>query len=458
MITKPGFKTYLLMWFGQLVSVMGTQMTRFAVITWAYQQTGDATTLALLGFFSFLPYVLVSPIAGVLVDRFDRRIVMMCADLGAGLMTVGMFLLYAMGGLQIWHLYVAEALTGVFDAFFIPAHNAAVTTLVPKEHYTRVSGMRSLLQTISQVVAPFAAGALLPFISLGGVMLIDITTFVFAVGVMLALRFPAPPVSKDGEEARGNFWREVRFGFSYIWQRKGLLGLLMIYTGINFGAALTYFGVMSAMVLTRSGGSELALASVQAAMGIGGVIGGLIYTAWGGPKRKIHGLLIATTFSYLLGDFLFAVGRTPVVWMVAGFLAAIFIPVIVGSNKGIWQVKVAPDVQGRVFAVQALFEQISLPIGYLLAGPLADRVFGPAMMPDGALANVFGWLVGTGPGAGMGLMFIFTWIMGVSIGLGGFLIPAVRRVELDLPDHDLLQDADEQEVDMTELAEGTAAA
>lgn len=433
---NSGMKTFTIIWFGQLISLIGTAMTRFALLIWAYKQTGSATTVALLGFFSFVPYVLVSPLAGVWIDRLDRRRVMILADVGAGLMTVGMLGLYATGHLAIWHLYLAEALTGMFEAFQLPAYSAATTMLIPKEHLTRASGMRSIADSASQIIGPFLGGALLVFIDIDGVMLVDIATFLAATLLLLVVRIPNPPANVEDVTLAPNLWRELRFGFSYIQQRPGLLGLLLIFSGISFAAALTYFAILPSLILARTGNNELALSSVQAALGVGGVVGGFILGIWGGPRRKIHGVLAASALSFWLGDLLFAVGRSVPVWVIGAFLASFFVPFIVGANRAIWQAKVAPGVQGRIFSTQSMLQTASMPLGYLIAGPLADYVFEPAMAPGGALADTFGWLVGVGPGAGMGLMFVCTAILGTVVSLSGYLLARVRRVEDELPDYD----------------------
>lgn len=366
---------------------------------------------------------------------------MFFADTASATMTFSLLLLYLNGSLDIWHLYIAEALTGAFDAFQVPAYTASVTTLVPKSQYARASGLRSLAFTTSQVVAPPLAGLVLAAFQLPGVLLLDLLTFGVALATLALVRIPRPVRSEEGARVNEqSFWGQIKFGFNYIWARPGLAYLLVVFMAINFAAALTYFGVMNAMVLARTPGTDaqkaLALAGVQSALGVAGVLGGLAISAWGGPKRKIHGILAYGAVSFLFGDFLMGVGRTPMAWMAAAVVSAIFIPFIVSCDRAIWQAKVAPDVQGRVFGVQAMFRQMMLPIGYLMAGPLADRVFGPAMMPGGAWADTFGGLVGTGEGAGMGLMFVGTALLGAVFCLSGYLIPAVRRVEIDLPDHD----------------------
>ncbi len=438
-----GMQKFSVIWFGQVVSLFGTATTRFALLIWAYDQTGQATTLALLGFFSFITYVLISPIAGVWVDRLDRRRVMLLADLGAGAMTILMLALYTTGNLQIWHLYLAEGLTGAFEAFQLPAYAASVSLLVPKEQYARASGMRSLATNTSQMFAPFFAGLLLRLVDIDGVMLLDVATFLVAMGTLLVIRIPRPSASGEGKGTHGEpFLRQVSFGFRYIWRRPGLMWLVFVFMCINFVAALTWYALLAPMVLGRTSSDELALASVQTALGVGGVLGGLAMSTWGGPKQRIHGVLAGVIISFLLGDFVLGAGRSLPLWIAGAFLGSLFIPLIVGSDQAIWQAKVAPDVQGRVFAAQGMFRTMVMPIGFLVAGPLADRVFGPALMPGGSLEAAFGWLVGTGPGAGIGLMFVFTSMMGITIGITGYLFPWVRNVERDLPDHDAQPEVD----------------
>lgn len=430
-----GMRTFFIIWFGQLVSLIGTAMTRFALLIWTYQQTGQATAVALLGFFSFVPYVLVSPLAGVVVDRYDRRWVMILADMGAGFMTIGLLILYQADGLQIWHLYVAQALAGLFEAFQLPAYTAVSTTLVSKAQYGRINGLRSTANAAAEIIAPLSAGLFVTLIGIDGVMLFDVTTFLVAMLTLFLVRLPHNHKPKPTEESEP-FWQEVTAGLRFITARRGLLGLLITWVGINLFAALTYFAILPPMILARSGGSEMALASVQGTLGAAALVGGLVMSVWGGPRRKIHGALGFTAVSFLFGDFLFAIGRSLPVWLMAAAVSSFFIPLLVGSYRAIWQAKVPLEMQGRVFAVQGALQTAAMPVGYLLAGPLADHLFEPAMMPGGALADALGWLVGTGPGAGMGLMFVGTAVLGCLMSLSGYLTADVREIETRLPDHD----------------------
>ncbi len=447
MFKSQGMRKFTLIWFCQMLSMFGTATTRFALLVWAYQQTGQATTTALLGFFSGILYILLSPVAGIVVDRFDRRKIMILADVGAGSMTVILLLLYNSSQLAIWHLYLAELVLGACDAFYINAYGAAITMLVPKEQYTRVNGMRSLAYSSSQVIAPVMAGLFLTVIGLRGVLTIDSISYVIGISPLLFILIPRPKAEAAEAGEKSRFWRDITFGFRYIWARAGLLGMLLNFVGINLAAALTYFAVFAPMVLARTGGDELALGSVQSAMGIAGVLGGIVMSIWAGPKKRIHGVLAVGALSFLFGDFLTAVGRTTPVWMLGGFIGTFFVPIIVACNRSIWQSKVEPAMQGRVFAAQSMVQEALIPFGYLVAGPLADRFFEPAMQSGGSLAPIFGGLIGTGPGAGMGLMFLCTSILGTAICLSGYLFPAVRNVERDLPDHAPVPEAEPQVIE-----------
>lgn len=447
MLANPGVRTFLTIWLGQFVSRVGTAMTRFALLIWAYEQTGAVTTVALLGFFGFLPYVLLSPVAGVWVDRLDRRKVMLLADLGSGIITATLLGLFFTGRLAIWHLYAAEAITAALDAFQGPAYGAASTVLLPKALYGRASGLRSMADDGARILAPFLAGVIIAALGVRAVLIVDVATFLVAALTLIVIR--VPDIRGQPDETP-HFWREMRVGFDFIRQRRGLLGLTLHFTVVNFFAALTYFGVLPAMILARTGGNEVALGIVQGALGAAGLAGGLLMAAWGGPRRKIHGVLLGTALSFLLGDFLFAVGRGMVVWVIAAAASAVFIPILLGSRNAIWQAKVPPAVQGRVFATDSMLRLSLNPVGYLLAGVLADRWLEPAMAADGALATAFGPLVGTGPGAGMALMFVGTATLGCLMSLLAYLFPAVRHVERDLPDFDAEENPQITQIDSIE--------
>lgn len=424
---------FTIIWIGQVISLLGTAMTGFALTIWAWEITGEATALALVGFFTFAPTLLTSPFAGALVDRWNRKLVMMLSDLAAVSSTVIVLLLFTTGNLQIWHLYLTGAFAGAFGAFQFPAYSAAVTTMVSKKQYGRTSGMLSAARFASNIFGPALAVILLSVIGIAGILTIDIITFPVAIGALLFVHVPQPVITEEGRKSRGSLWKESGYGFRYIFERRGLLGLLLVFFGINLVATFA-FTLLAPMILARTGNDAAVLGIVQSAIGIGGVVGSIALSIWGGPKRRIHGVLIGLVL-VMLGVLSIGFGRDSYIWVLAAFFTMFFIPIVQGSSNAIWQAKVAPDVQGRVFATRGIIATVSRPVALLVIGPLADRFFEPAMMPGGSLVPILSGLVGTGPGAGMALIFIISGGLGMLVGLGGYFFRIVRNVEDILPDH-----------------------
>jgi MFS family permease len=426
---------FSVVWLGQLVSMTGSGMTRFALTIWVYQETGEATALAIVAIFSFAPAIFFSPIAGAIVDRVSRKKVMIASDLAAGLSTVALLILYSTGHLEIWHLWVAGFFASSFESFQFPAYSAAITTMVEKKHYTRANAMLGMVHSASIIVAPAAAGALLPFLGINGIMIIDIATFVFAIGMLLLVVIPDPAETAAGRASRGTLLQESVFGFRYIFSNRSLLGLLLIFFTTNLTFGLTMI-LLAPMLLERAAGNTVIWGTTMMMFGIGGVAGGLVVAAWGGFKRRIHGVLLGLIFLSIFGQIVLGVGRSIQVWAIGAFLAMFFMPLVNGSSQAIWQAKVSPDIQGKVFATRRLIAQISSPVAMIMGGRLADVVFEPAMASGGAFAQFFQPLVGSEPGSGMALMFIFAGIAGVAAAVIGYLVPVIRNVETLLPDYD----------------------
>jgi hypothetical protein len=294
--------------------------------------------------------------------------------------------------------------------------------------------MLDMAGAASGIFAPVFAGALIAPIGVVGILTIDIVSAGAAIGTLLFSYIPQPPKTEEGKAGGGGFLKEAAYGFKYIFSRPSLLGLQSVFMVGNLFSALG-FAVMAPMLLARSGGDEWVFASVQTAGAIGGVVGGLVMAAWGGFKRNVHGVLIGWFVFGVFGMAVLGFGQTLVIWIIGNFIGAFFGPMINGSNQSIWQAKVAPDVQGRVFATRRLIAWLVSPFSQLVAGPLADNVFEPAMATKGTLASIFGGLVGTGPGSGMGVMFLVFGILAGLTGLAGYLFPAVRDAEEILPDH-----------------------
>ena len=436
MSSKPsGMKAFILVWIGQVFSMIGSQMTNFAMGIWAWEQTGKATSLAMVNFFAFAPLIIFTPIAGVLVDRWNRKLVMALSDIGAGCVTLTIFILLLTGNLQIWHLYITGAVGGIFAAFQWPAYSAAITLMVPKKHYARTSGMISMAGSGVGIIAPILAGFLIGIIGISGIVAIDLATLVIAL-VFLLMVFVPEPKKKTADRSKGAFFSELAYGFRYIINRKPLLYLQLVFFLGNLFFTVAYT-LLNPMILATTSGDSTILGSVQSAGAIGGLVGGMIMTAWGGPKKKIHGVLGGWIAMGALGLMLMGIGRSLPFWLAAHFLMMVVNPILNGANQAIWQLKTAPEVQGRVFSVRRLVAQITAPISMLIAGPLADDLFEPALSSsDHWLGRLLSPIFGDGAGAGMSVIILLSGILVAGVGIGAYQVKQVLNVERLIPDHD----------------------
>lgn len=433
-----GMVGFTVIWIGQIVSVLASAMSQFGLTIWVFERTQSATVMGLMQVFFITPFLLISPIAGVMVDRHNRKLMMMISDLAAGLGTIFVLIFNWLGILEVWHLYVTSIIFGLGMSFQWPAYSAAISTMVPKEQYGRANGMMSLIEAGPGVVAPLLAGSLLPFIGLTGLLLIDVVTFTFAVGTLMFVHIPQPPRTVEGAQGEGGMLKEAAFGFKYIFARPSLLGLQMVFFMGNLFTGML-FTLLAPMILSRTDNNSLMFGSVQTAGAIAGVIGGVVMSAWGGFKRRVNGVLLGWMVTGIGSAILGFTGGLPI-WVIGIAIASITSPLVNASNQAIWQAKVAPDVQGRVFSARRLIAWFTNPISPIIAGTLADYVIEPQMrVTNSSLSQTFGWLVGTGPGAGMGLIIVFCGAITILIGLAGYFIPAIHNAESVLPDHDELE-------------------
>jgi DHA3 family macrolide efflux protein-like MFS transporter len=452
-VKRPGgMAGFTIVWAGQIVSVLASNMTHFALTIWAFEKTGSATALGLMNTSFVLPLLLISPVAGVMVDRYNRKLMMMLSDLGAVTATVGILILHATGHLQIWHLYVAAVINSLGNAFQWPAYSAAISTMVPKEKYSRANGMMSLIDSGPSVFSPMLAGALLPVMGLMGILILDVVTFFLAIAALLIVHVPQPANTVEGQAGRGNLVKEALYGFRYIFARRGLLGLLIFFLVMNFVMGIAV-SAWAPFILLRTGNDSAALGAVQSAWAAGAVIGGLLLSAWGGLKRRVNSILLGEALVGLFSLIGVGLGQDVWFWMLAAGLGAVFFPFVNGASQAIWQAKVAPDVQGRVFSARRWIAWLSDPITPIIAGVLADYVTEPAMQSQTSLAKAFGGLVGNEPGSGIAVQFILAGVFYVTIPLIVYLfIPTVRDLEDRLPDHDQMETVEKDPVARTGTA------
>lgn len=427
--TGRNMRIFYLIWLGQNISALGSQLTAFAIGVWVLRATDSATFYSLMSFFAILPGMIALPLIGPLVDRWDRRRVLLLSDVGAGLATLVIVALLAMQRLEVWHLYVVMGLQSIFSSFQWPALSASITHLVPKEQYVRANGLLQTGAAAAQIASPLLAGILTELIDVTGVIAIDFASFVFSIVTLLIIRFPSSPSVSDEAKGTTSLWQESVYGWRYITSRAGLLGLLLLLALVNFSTSVLTV-LMPPLILKSASATDLG--TILSTGGMGMLVGSVLISVWGARKYRIQLIFGATLGQALL---IFVVGFPLNVPLIAAgaFLFMFCNPLVTSASQGIWQSKVAPHVQGRVFAIRRMIAMSTIPLAYLVAGPLAEYVFEPLLM-DGTLANSIGLIVGTGPGSGIRLMFILQGAVTMIIVAACYLNPRVRLVEGELPD------------------------
>ena len=425
-----GTRAFTLMWIGQVISFIGSGLTSFALGVWVFQKSGEITQYALISMFFLLPGVLLGPLAGTLVDRWDRRKAILISDLGAGLSTLSIALVYKFGGLQIWYIYLAVFISGAFSSLRMPSIMAAMTQMIPNKNLGRTSGLMEIVQVGQFLIAPVIAGSLMESIGLAGVIVIDFASFIFAISSLFFVHIPRIPSSADGQAGRGSVFHEAVYGWKYIAARPGLLSLMLLFAFSNFMTEMTVV-LFTPLILSFATTAQLGL--VMSLSSSGFLVGGLIISIWGGPKRRVKAVIV---FMILLGVFMSVIGLRPSIGLiiVSSFLATLCVPIVSSSNQVIWQKKVAPDVQGRVFAIRRMIVLVTPVLTYLVAGPLTDRVFEPLMAVNGLLTPSLGQILGIGPGRGIGLLYVTMGLLLILVTMISCLSAHLRRVEDELPD------------------------
>lgn len=433
-----GMQGIFVIWMGQMISGVASSVTAVALPIWIFNLTAGVKTGLAIGlweFFFFSSYLLSVQFAGVLIDRYDRRMMMLVYDFVSLTATAALLAINATGELLVWHLYVASVFQGIGFAFQSPSYSAAIAVMVSRKQYVRANGLMSLLGNGPDILGPILAGALVLAIGLNGILVVNLFAFIISISTLLFVEIPPVPHIPKGGISHEKFLKEVIYGIKYIFQRPGLLGLqLIFFLGNLFSGIAISVAALYPMILLRTGGDAEAVGMIQSAGAVAAVIVGLYISVSGGIKRPVRAILLGWMLSSLFGLTLLGIGQVLVIWVIAYVIDSIFDPVVGVSIETFMQTKVPPDLQGRVFSASDFMTQAIVPFTPLLAGLLGDRIFEPAMSRGGTLTDMFGWLVGTGPGSGFGLMILLCGIGGALVGLSGYLFPAIRNVDRDLPD------------------------
>lgn len=397
-------RTFLILWVTQSFSSLGSAMTNFALVIWSYQQHGSALATSLLAICSYAPYVLLSIFAGTLSDRWNKKVTMLLSDSFAALCTISVFILMKTGNLQIWHLYLINALNGLMNTVQQPASEVALSLLVPKKHFQKVSGMRSFSNSLVSILTPVFATALFSLTHINAVILFDLITFVTAfVSLLCFVRIPH--ISGNGHGEGETVLEAAKSGLKYLRDNRGILDLILFLAIINFTASI-FNAALPAMMLSRTGGGELALGMVNTVTGLATMLGSLLVTLLPAPKSRVRVICNSLLFAMSTENFILALGRSLPVWCAGAVLGWIFIPVMGANMDVLFRTKIPVEMQGRVYSARNTLQFFTIPLGYLCGGFLVDKVFEPFMavqLPDSLWITMFG--SGKGTGAAM-LLFV----------------------------------------------------
>lgn len=420
------FRKFGIIWAGQLVSVIGSALSAFVIGVWVYLGTGSVTQFVLIQFCAAVPGILLSPVAGVITDRWDRKRIMLTADLGAGVATAILLALVTTDSLTVWPIYLTTALSSACNCFHLIAYTALVPSLVPKKHLGRVNGLMQITQGV-QIAAPLVAGALLQLVGLRGVLVIDLVSMVVAVTTLAVTRLPEAVIRPvAGDKASGGFTAGLR----YLRGQPGLVDLVIVFCAFNFLFAIAG-GLVQPLILSFS--SPATLGVLMAAGGSGLFVGSLVMAAWGGPKRRVDGVYLGLLLG---GSFLVLHSLYPSPWLIA-VAAPCFLftlPLMNTMCTTLLQTKVDPAVLGRVLGAVRMLVTSATPIAFLLIGPLSDGVFEPLMAEDGPLSSSVGAVLGTGDGRGIALIFLVVGVLMLAVAAVAYTRPRLRNIDVEIPD------------------------
>lgn len=371
---------FMPMFIGQVISLLGSSLVQFALVWYVTKQTGSAAVLATATTAALIPIIFFGPFVGALVDRWNRKQVMIFADLIVALATAALALLFAFDLIQIWHIYLILFIRSFAGIFQGPAKNASVSLMVPKEHLVRLGGINQAVNGLTETFSPALGALLLELLPMQGVLAVDIVTAVIAILLLLFfVKIPQPKaVITKQKVTPKSLLTDVKFGFKYIATWPGLLILILIASSINLFLAPSG-NLLPLLVTEYFQGGARELAWLQAALGVGVIIGGVLLGVWGGFKRKVVTVMVG-----ILGISLGMLGISfvPRSTYLVGIVLAAFIGVAValanGSLGPLLQTKVPPEVQGRVFTVLSSISQGLMPIGLFLSAPIADHFGVPA--------------------------------------------------------------------------------
>lgn len=404
-------RPFLTLWIGQVFSLIGSQLVQFALIWWLTQQTGSATVLALASIVGLVPQVVLGPFVGPLIDRWNRKRTMIVADAVVALSTAALVYLFATDTIAVWHVFVALFVRALGGAFHWPAMTASTSLMVPPQLLTRVQGLNQILNGGLGIASAPLGALLLSLFPMENILMIDIVTAALAIVIITFVAVPQPePRAEQGEATGSAYFTDLRAGLRYLLNWRGLLVLAGMAMLVNMVLSPTN-SFMPLLVTDHFAGTAWHLGLLEAGFGIGVVGGGILLGVWGGFQRRVVTSLLGLSG---IGLGIMIVGLAPASLFplaVAGMVVAgVMGSLCDGPIMAVFQSKVAPDMQGRVFTLVGSATAAMMPLGLIVAGPLADII------------GVRAWFLGGG-------------LITVLVGLAGFFIPALMNIESDREDN-----------------------
>ena len=402
-------RSYLLLWFTQMISGLGSAMTAYALVIWSYTQAGSALRTALLMVCSYAPYVICSIFAGALSDRWDKKKTMLVCDALAAFSTLMVLGLLKSGALRIWHLYIVNALSGLMNTFQQPASEVATSALLKREYYQKVGGLRYLSNSLNSILTPIITTAILGLWGIDVVIAIDLISFAGAF-IVLLLFIPIPKT--EPKNAKESILRSAAEGVRWLKGNPGIFHLMLFLAGINLVASM-FNAALPAMILSKA--SETALGTVNSVTGIAMLAGSLLASVLPTPKSRVKAIWVCLMLSMCTENFFLAFGSSTWVWCFGAVLGWIALPWMSANLEAVNRLNIPLEIQGRVFAARNSFQFFTIPVGYFLGGVLVDQVFEPIMAArtEGLLVRLFG----SGKGSGAAFLFALLWLAGIAVCL-----------------------------------------
>lgn len=411
---NKNMKNFILLFAGQTVSQMGSAMTGFAVIIWAYTQAGEVMASSVLAFCSAVPYLIVSLLGGAVADRFSKKRIMLVCDAAAALGSLAILVCLHVNCLQLWILCAVNMLNGFMNAFQGPASQVAVSLLVDQKDYVRIGGIQSAAGALTGMLNPVLGAALLGIGGLKAVLMVDLATFLFAFSTLLIF-VKIPETFEYGEAVTFHDIKcSMKESVSFLKVENEILLLLVMYGVLEFMGAISFDSMYSPLLLARTNNNEMIVGIVSSVAAAGSMAASLMLTVIGQPEKKISPMF-AGSILCLLGIMFFGMGRSLGWWCIVVFCGCFGAPVYQTYQTAILRERVPIHMQGRMFAMQGMITQILAPVGYLIGAVLADYVFEPFMQREGMMQALCAGIVGEGSGSGMGILFVLAGFLGIVI-------------------------------------------